>query len=299
MTTETTTNPTGAEGETETNGSATEIAEEVVEGQDGEAANAEGEGGEPAGQPNADDDTDEVEHEGQKYRIPKAVKPLVMMNADYTRKTQDLAEQRKALGGEQEQFRQHAKLYHETLADQARLINIDDQLNQYQQVNWAALSDQDPVKAQRLQGQFLTLQQQRQALVGQIQEKQQKLSSDAQQRAAKRAEESQAFLQREIPGWSSELDVKLSKFAIDQGFTAEQIRGLAVSSPVAVKVLHLAYLGKQLMDKQRTAAKPKPPSANPVPQVNASRGSATKDPDRMSTKEWMDWRSKSLAKKAG
>ena len=45
------------------------------------------------GQP--EDDTEEVDWDGTKYRIPKALKPGLLMQADYTRKTQELAEQRR------------------------------------------------------------------------------------------------------------------------------------------------------------------------------------------------------------
>jgi hypothetical protein len=232
-----------------------------------------------------EDDTDEVEHEGKKYRIPKAVKPLVMMNADYTRKTQSLAEERKAHAAEREQFQQNARFYAETLQDQARLVHVDDQLKQYQALNWQEIWNQDPINAGKLTSQFQALQAQRQTLAGEIQGKQQKLHFEAQQSYAKREEESRAYLQREIPEWSPDLDVKLSKFAIDQGFTADQIKGLAVNSPQSVKILHLAFVGKQLMDKQRAAAKPKPQPAQPVPQVKSSRSNTTKSPADMSVEE--------------
>jgi ribonuclease HII len=43
-----------------------------------------------------EDDTEEVEWDGNKYKIPKAIKPGLMFQSDYTKKTQALSEQRKA-----------------------------------------------------------------------------------------------------------------------------------------------------------------------------------------------------------
>lgn len=43
-----------------------------------------------------EDDLEEVEHSGKKYRIPKELKPALMLQADYTRKTQEAAEARRA-----------------------------------------------------------------------------------------------------------------------------------------------------------------------------------------------------------
>src|SRR6476660_325944 len=43
-----------------------------------------------------DDDSEEVEFGGKKYKLPKDLKPALMMEADYRRKTQELAEQRRS-----------------------------------------------------------------------------------------------------------------------------------------------------------------------------------------------------------
>src|SRR4051794_25376107 len=43
------------------------------------------------------DETEEVERGGKTYRVPKALKGELMMHADYTRKTQEVAATRRAL----------------------------------------------------------------------------------------------------------------------------------------------------------------------------------------------------------
>lgn len=43
------------------------------------------------------EDDEEIEHDGKKYKLPKAVKPLLMFQQDYTKKTQEVAAQRQAL----------------------------------------------------------------------------------------------------------------------------------------------------------------------------------------------------------
>jgi hypothetical protein len=48
---------------------------------------------------------EEIEHEGRKYLVPKALKPLLLMQADYTRKTQEVAEQRRAVMAERLRIR--------------------------------------------------------------------------------------------------------------------------------------------------------------------------------------------------
>ena len=43
------------------------------------------------------EDDEEVEYEGKTYKVPKELKGALMKNADYTQKTQEVAEQRKSV----------------------------------------------------------------------------------------------------------------------------------------------------------------------------------------------------------
>lgn len=47
--------------------------------------------------PPLDDDTEEVEHEGKTYRVPKDLKDSFLRQSDYTRKTQEVAQERQVL----------------------------------------------------------------------------------------------------------------------------------------------------------------------------------------------------------
>jgi len=104
---------------------------------------------EKAGQSHADD-TDEVEHDGQKYRVPKALKGAFLMHADYTRKTQEVAEQRRALDERQSTIGQQAQLLQEHAQDISRLIALNDQLAQFDKVEWGGLRQSHPEQAQDL-----------------------------------------------------------------------------------------------------------------------------------------------------
>lgn len=52
-----------------------------------------------------DDDTEEVDVDGVKHRVPKAVMPRLMMQADYTKKTMEVAKDREALAAETTKWR--------------------------------------------------------------------------------------------------------------------------------------------------------------------------------------------------
>ena len=241
------------------------------------------------------DDTEEVEYEGQKYAIPKALKPALMMNADYTRKTQEVAEQRRALEAQQQQLTQQAQSQQEYLQDAAKVVALDDQIKQFEQVDWNALNQQDPVKAQQLWMTYSQLKDNRADVLGQLQQKEQQRALDSQQRLAKQIEESNAVLARDIKGWSPELAGKLRDFAVEKlGFSAQELG--QVTDARIVKLLHRAYVGDQLVAKQMGAAtQTAVPQVKPVPTVG-SNAPAGKDPGRMSTDEWMKHRNEQLRK---
>lgn len=84
----------------------------------------------------------EVEYEGQRYKLPSELKAAFMMQADYTKKTMELGEQRKALeankANPQEIQQYQAKLSHyENLLGQ--------QVLQDSQTNWQELLRTDPI----------------------------------------------------------------------------------------------------------------------------------------------------------
>ena len=62
---------------------------------DDETPEADAEGAPDEGQP--EDDTEEVDWDGAKYRVPKPLKDALLRQADYTRKTQELADQRRTV----------------------------------------------------------------------------------------------------------------------------------------------------------------------------------------------------------
>lgn len=243
-----------------------------------------------------EDDSEDIEYEGKNYRLPREIKEALLRQADYTRKTQEVAEQRKALDTERASFAEQAKAQQEHLHDLARLVAMDDRLADYGKLNWQELWAQDPQQAGQLTSHFQTLQQARATLAGELDQKQRQRALQAQQEAAKRMEEAQTAIKRDIPEWSPELASKLRDFAMSKGgMKPEEVAGIV--DPRHVKLLHLAYIGQQALDKQRQAVKRPVPDAKPVPTVRSRSAPATKDPDKMSTEEWMQWRRAQLAKR--
>jgi len=286
MTEETTTSPDVAESADEAN--ALGVAEPVIELPDGEEAD-----GEEAAAP--EDETEEVERDGKKYRVPKALKDELLMHADYTRKTQEVAELRKAAEAERAQA-SLASVEH--VQAMAALMNVDQQIGQFQNIDWQRMSDEDPVRAQKLFVQFSQLKDSRQQLAGHLQQQEQQRAFEMQQTTAKQIEEGQAALKRDIPNWSPETAQQLTDFAAKEfGFQPQELQ--KIMDPRQVKVLHLAWLGSQLVKKQQVAAKASnQPAPKPVPHVGGT-SAASKDMTRLGTDDWMKARNAQLRKSKG
>ena len=57
-----------------------------------------------------DEDAEEAEYDGKKFTGPKGIKEAILRQADYTRKTQEVAEQRKQVEAQAAQVQQFAQL---------------------------------------------------------------------------------------------------------------------------------------------------------------------------------------------
>ena len=239
-----------------------------------------------------EDEVDGVKLKGKKEALEK-LKAERLMQADYTRKTQEVAEQRRNFDAEREQFQKAAQTHQQYLREIGQLTGIDERLAQFSQVNWQALTDQDPVQALKLHTEFTQLQAHKGQLVNALTQKQQAAQQEQQRSTAKQLMEARQVLERDIKGWSPELAGKLVDFGIKQGFPPEAMQN--ITRPEVVKVIHKAFLYDQLQ-QQRAAKAPAAP-APPVTRLSGTGAVATKDPAQMSDAEFAAMRKRQIAQR--
>jgi len=226
---------------------AEETPPEVPQSQDNEeeAPEAEEEGTPEEEQAEAEEeeaepDLVEIEVDGESYKVPEALKDKIMLQADYTRKTQEVAEQRKQVEMAAQQLQQQATMQQQSLAEYAQLMALDNQLQQFQTVDWNALYDSDPAEFVRLKEARRDLIDNRTGLANKIGAIQQQQMAEQQQHRVQLIEEGQKVLAREIPNWNSDLAKSLNTLAVDKyGFTPDEVA--QVIDPRVVKLLHDAY----------------------------------------------------------
>lgn len=184
---------------------------------------------EDEGQP--EDDTEEVDWDGAKYRIPKALKPGLLMQADYTRKTQELAEQRRTVEQHAQALTQQAELQQATLEYRVNLRTVEQQLQQFSGTDWSAYSAQ--YGADATAAAMASWQQYRDAkaeLEGAIAKTETEARTISERNAANAVVQADQALSREIEGWSPQLVQTLAGYAVENfGITPQELRDSVIN----------------------------------------------------------------------
>lgn len=212
---------------------------------------------------------EQIEFDGKKLDIPPGTPPALVesvkalandLKADYTRKTQEVAEGRKAVEQRFEAIQQQEQLLSANFAKAVEYKALQDRLTQFEQLDWQALADSDPSQATKLNLAYQGLQRDAGKLYRELQqgEAQRQQMTAQQQRAM--LEQGQKELQKRIPNWSSDVAKAITEHSQQYGFSAEELA--KVSDPRLVLALHDAMKWAKLQaDKpkamQKVAAAPK------------------------------------------
>ena len=192
--------------------------------------------------------------------------------ADYTRKSQVLAEQRKKADEElaaTQQERQHYLSQLEQFNTQA-----DSKIKELSSTDWTKLKEEDPTEYMLKRDQYRELQDNKRM----VEEEQQNLQLKSQQEnQAKWQEElgrQQEIMVQRLPEWTDpdkgpKLKQNIKSFAVKKGFTEQEVSSLIDAR--SVDVLHKAMLYENLLATKISGKK-----AKVVPKVTRPGSPATK-----------------------
>jgi hypothetical protein len=198
-----------------------------------------------------------IEVDGQMVEVTlDELKKGYQRQADYTRKTMAVAEQRKVAEAEATKLREERQAYGQKLQEQSILLQAA--LGEQQTIDWQQLLESDPVEYLKQQH----LYQQRQAAYQRNMQEQQALYQQQQAEQAENVKQLLAsqheLLMEKLPEWKDGEKAKAEKSALktymnENGFTADEINNL--TDHRSVLVLRKAYLYDQMMGKAKAAAK--------------------------------------------
>lgn len=222
----------------------------------------------------------ELEVDGQVHVLPAALKGAFLRQADYTRKTQELAEQRRALEAERQTLAGRAGVG--ASEDRMRLAALDHYLAEFQEVDWEAHAAHDPHGARTLWGKFEDLARTRERLAEALAHGESRAELERAREAAERMAETGRKLSQEIEGWSPETATKLVEYAQAFGVTMEELAEAA--DPRLWKLLHKAWRADQASQQDvQTRAQ----AVRPAVRVTGGVAGGGGVRDELGTKEWM------------
>lgn len=206
------------------------------------------------------DDGIEIEVDGKPVKLTKAelaeaVKGQ-MRQADYTKKTMEVAEQRKEAEATKAQATAQRDQYNAALQQQANVLQA--LMGEQQKTDWNSLLDSDPVEYLKQKNLF----EQRQiALQQNVQQQQfiaQQQQAEVQENRGRFLSQQQEELLAKLPEWKDASKAQAEKAAIakyltDMGYSPKDVEG--VSDHKAVVMARKAMLYDQMVAKANVATK--------------------------------------------
>lgn len=197
----------------------------------------------------------EIEIDGNKYEVPEELKDGYLMQADYTRKTQSLADYRKEVELQARQLEvQQAE--HKFIADIQPEINnlgyLQAQIQQLEtdlQTNMSKMPSDElfrkKIQIDGLQKNASELRQQLESKYGEFQKTQEQAYTELLNKGAE-------ILKQTIPNWTAEKQKELREFALSSGFTEHEVN--SIIDPRHVRMLWAASQYEKLQSAAPKAA---------------------------------------------
>ena len=141
--------------------------------------------------------------DGQEGRAKFAdVLKSYQLQSHVDKQVREVAEQRKAVQAQSEQLQQQMQVQQAIVGKVAEVKAIEADIARYRNIDWVALTDQDPAQAFKLDRQMRDLQDRRDQAIGEVNQAGQQFQEQQQQQtSATLAQERQALLAK-LPEWS-------------------------------------------------------------------------------------------------
>jgi hypothetical protein len=197
-------------------------------------------------------------HNGEEVEVDlEEAKSLAQQGYDYTQKTQKLAEERKqvemqiqAVKAQESNLKEQAQLQQAYIKDIGKIEALNEQIAQYEAVDWQALSDTDPVQVQKLWIQKQQLEAKRTHAMNEIQQKHNAIQQQRALQEQTRLEEARNELLKAFPNWNAEMAKELRESGKQYGFSEQELSN--VLDPRTVRLLADASAYRKLQAQKGT-----------------------------------------------
>jgi hypothetical protein len=212
----------------------------------------------------------DIEFNGKQYKLPAELKDAFMAQSDYTRKTQEVAEQRKLIDIQAQTIQKQAELQKVIMPDITALGNLDLEIARYDKLDWASLDTDTLIRAKHGRD---TLIEQKQKIIGTIREKGQKFEQEMAEQRRLAVEKGKEYLKRSVPSWSQSAEKEAISWATQKGYSDQFVQ--ASVDPIQVEAWYKAAQWDKLQS-QKGAVTQKANAAPPIGKPGASQAQNTK-----------------------
>lgn len=219
----------------------------------------------------------EVEIDGKLFAVPEEIKDGYLRQADYTKKTQEVAAARRHVETMLATASQAVQASQQFADLIGQIKAADASLQAYHSLNWNELRASDPVEYATKQADYARWQSHRDGLVRNLQDTKAQVDYAMMQETQMRVQQGAEFLARTIPGWGEQKMKELRTAAVNHGFSDAELD--TVTDPRAIMILHKAaeYDKLQASRVSRTQqVKNLPPVAKPTARSNQDKAAFQK-----------------------
>lgn len=231
--------------------------------------------GEPAEPSESEVELEEVEFDGIKARVPKEFKNGLLREADYTRKTQEVAKERAFIAEQRKILEVNQQIEAQIFEDRLEAKLLERQVSQYEQAIQAALQTGDAAQIAMLNANYQILKSQSDKKAAEVREKAIQQQQLLQYQAQKVQERELEEVKKYIPDFSPAKRDHFIKAAKEFGYDPSEVTGM--NDARAFRVLDAAAKWMELQ-KQKTAVTKK---ANEAPKSLKATGTNTAATDSL------------------
>lgn len=210
------------------------------------------------------EDLVELDYKGQKLKVPKEIQEGNLRQADYTKKTQAVAERSRLVEAREKALLQAAQTYEKLAPEIMQLNQVDAQIQQLRQYLTPELRVTNPQEFSAWGTQLSILVSDRGNLVQGIEARKAQFLQQAEQAKQialrERLNEAAPKVQSAIKGFTPEKARQIAEYATKNGFSSEEMEYVSFSAPAVI-----ALWKAQEYDRIQAAKSVKPQLGNLPP----------------------------------
>jgi hypothetical protein len=223
----------------------------------------------------------DVEYEGETFKVPPKLKDALLRQADYTKKTMEVAETRKAIEAEKAQIEHVRNISTAKVNAMTQAQVLDYQIKSIEATQIDGLS-QEQINSLRMDLRDLYDQKNQVSTdIQKLTEAERYAETEEVGKLRQQALQEAATL---VPNWSDTRRAELETLAKELGASLDPDE---ITEPWAYKVLHFADIGKKFIERQKKAGQMRQAQAGTPTQSLGNSKAGSKAPEEMSMAEYI------------